>query len=336
MPTMPDEFRTDLVYDAQRDAPKLQVLAKKGIRIGTSSWKYEGWLHKVYQKSYGGKRKDFVTKTFDDTCLEEYATNFATVCNDSAYYRFPEHRSLEKISAQLPDDFTMAFKVTDSITQRRFNQGYRKGEYNESFLDARSFTEHFLPPVTEVLGSKLGVIIFEFSPFHFGGSFAKDAYTPQEFIRQLDKFFAGIPHGQHTYAVEIRDAMLISPEYRSYFDVLEHYGVAHTLNEQTWMPELREQLDVPGIYTSSFTVARLLVRPGLSHQGAVEEFAPYDRIKNPMPELRSSFVELIHRSVEEKRECSIYLNNRTEGCAPDTISNVLDLYEQKYPSLITP
>ncbi|MDE3100242.1 MAG: hypothetical protein KGJ88_12295 [Verrucomicrobiota bacterium] len=48
-------------------------LAAEGVFIGTSSWKYEGWLNQLYTPSryeYRGK----VAKTrFERDCLREYA-----------------------------------------------------------------------------------------------------------------------------------------------------------------------------------------------------------------------------------------------------------------------
>ena len=57
-------------------------LAAKGIFIGTSSWKYDGWFGQLYTPAryeYRGK----VAKTrFERECLAEYAGVFKTVCVD--------------------------------------------------------------------------------------------------------------------------------------------------------------------------------------------------------------------------------------------------------------
>jgi hypothetical protein len=40
---------------AARLGPLLKALAARGVYLGTSSWKYEGWLGSVYAPSrYGG------------------------------------------------------------------------------------------------------------------------------------------------------------------------------------------------------------------------------------------------------------------------------------------
>lgn len=89
-------------------------LAQKGVYIGTSSWKYEGWFGQLYSPEryeYRGK----VAKThFERQCLREYAEVFKTVCVDAAYYTFPRREYLTGLVDQVPDDFRFGFKVTDT------------------------------------------------------------------------------------------------------------------------------------------------------------------------------------------------------------------------------
>ena len=54
-------------------ALKLARLVERGILIGTSSWKYEGWLGQIYTPDRYFTRGKFSAKKFEDTCLEEYA-----------------------------------------------------------------------------------------------------------------------------------------------------------------------------------------------------------------------------------------------------------------------
>jgi uncharacterized protein YecE (DUF72 family) len=319
-------------FERERDAPKLARLAQQNVWIGTSSYKYQGWLGSVYkdEQLYAGARKPFVKSKFEENCLREFSLLYHSVCYDGGYYRIPTTESLEKMAASVPDDFQIAIKVTDSITQRRFNNGPEKGQMNPGYLEPRTFVEHFLPAVTEGFGKKLGPIIFEFSPFFFGKPFAKDAYQPSDFVKDLDRFLRSIPHGEHKYSVEVRDPILIDPSFGRYLDCLEYSGVAHVLNEQTWMPELQDQIDVPNIYPAPFTVVRALVRPGVTHEAAVKEFEPYDKIRRPLPQVRLALAEIINNSLENRRGLYVYVNNRVEGHAPTTISNALNLLEQNF------
>jgi uncharacterized protein YecE (DUF72 family) len=306
-------------FSHERDTPRLKELAKRGIYLGTSSWKYEGWIGQVYNADYSGPRSKVQKKRFEAECLSEYASIFPTVCLDEGYWRFPERERLAKYAKQVPDDFKFAIKVTNAVVERRSH----KGIPNEGYLDSRLYTEHFFEPTRSGFGEKLGPIILEFSPFFFGRSFGQLDYSPLQFVKDLHKFLSEIPKSDALLSVEVRDPELI--EFPRYFDCLEHHGVAHVLNEQTHMPEIYEQLEVPGINPAPFSVIRALVRPGVSHNNAVEEFEPYNRTQLDLPKLREGIAEAARQASASRRGLYTYINNRTEGNAPNTIAGVLDL-----------
>lgn len=78
-------------------AAKLRRLAEQGIFIGTSSWKYEGWLGQIYTPERYFTRGKFSRKKFDDTCLEEYGEIFPAVCGDFSFYQFPSDEYWRKL-----------------------------------------------------------------------------------------------------------------------------------------------------------------------------------------------------------------------------------------------
>jgi uncharacterized protein YecE (DUF72 family) len=107
-------------FDREKMKLAAAELAAAGVFIGTSSWKYPGWLGQLYTPAryeYRGK----VAKTrFERECLGEYAGVFKTVCVDAAYYSFPSREHLEGLVSHVPHDFQFALKVTDEITMRKF------------------------------------------------------------------------------------------------------------------------------------------------------------------------------------------------------------------------
>src|SRR5438132_10538225 len=127
--------RPDIAFDREAIKQRAAELAAKGVFIGTSSWKYEGWFGQLYNPAryeYRGK----VAKTrFQRDCLSEYAEVFKTVCVDAAYYDFPRREYLQGLADQVPDGFRFGFKVTDEITTRKFPNldrfGLRAGKPNE-------------------------------------------------------------------------------------------------------------------------------------------------------------------------------------------------------------
>src|ERR1051326_6130001 len=99
-------------FDRAQLATKLSELASKGVFIGTSSWKYEGWLGQLYSSAKYEYKGKFAKARFDRDCLAEYSEVFKTVCVDAAYYDFQRREYLERMFAQVPDDFRFGFKVT--------------------------------------------------------------------------------------------------------------------------------------------------------------------------------------------------------------------------------
>ena len=129
-------------FSAERDVPRLKELAQKEIYLGTSSWKYPGWIGQVYKGDYSGPRSPVNKKRFETECLAEYAEIFPTVCLDEGYWKFPDPKRLSAYSEQVPDEFKFSIKVTKDITERR----NRQGSMNPSYLDPRLYTEHFFEP----------------------------------------------------------------------------------------------------------------------------------------------------------------------------------------------
>src|SRR5262249_38480995 len=133
-----------------REEMKQQIgeLAQRSVYIGTSSWKYEGWCGMLYDSARYEYRGKFAMKRFEQNCLREYAEGFKTVCADAAFYQFPSHKVLDGMMTQTPDDFQFGFKVTDTITVKKFPNlprfGMKAGAVNADFLNAELFIDAFL------------------------------------------------------------------------------------------------------------------------------------------------------------------------------------------------
>lgn len=306
-------------FDRNRTAAELRHWAGNNVWFGTSSWKYEGWLGSLYTPDRYQYRGRVAQSRFERDCLAEYASVFKTVCVDAAYYTFPTPKYLSGLAAQVPGDFQFTFKVTDAITVRRFPNlprfGNRAGEPNDHFLDAALFQEAFLRPL-EPHAANVGLLIFEFSRFH-AGDFARG----RDFVDALDRFLGLLP-GSWRYGVEIRNRNFLQPEY---FACLERHRVTHVFNAWDAMPPIGEQLDLAGAWQAPFFAARLLLRPGRSYEAAVSQFQPYDRLREPCPEAREAAIRLVKQSVEarDRRAAYVYVNNRLEGNALETIAAII-------------
>jgi uncharacterized protein YecE (DUF72 family) len=308
-------------FDRDRMRAAAGALAREGVFIGTSSWKYPGWRGQLYDGERYVWHGRFSEARFEKRCLAEYAEVFKTVCVDAAYYRFPDRRFLEQLVSQVPGDFLFGLKVTDRITVKRFANlprfGHRAGTENEDFLNAGLFEAAFLGPCRE-FQKNIGPLIFEFS--HFS---PRDFEHGRDFVAALDLFLGKLPRGWR-YGVEIRNRTFLHPDY---FAALARYGVAHVFSSWQGMVSLEEQLALPAIRTSpEFLAARLLLRPGRKYEQAVKLFSPYDRIKDPYPEGRAAGARLIQetRGSGGRKQGFIYVNNRFEGNALHTIAAMLE------------
>jgi uncharacterized protein YecE (DUF72 family) len=296
-------------FDRAGLAVRLRTLAEQGIWIGTSSWKYDGWLNQIYSPERYETRGRFSRKRFEAECLAEYAETFPVVCGDFSFYQFPSPEYWGKLFASAPPNLRFALKVPEEVTAEVFpnhpRYGARAGTENESYLNADVIKALFLEPL-EPFRARLAPLIFEFG--------ARSASLP-EFVGRLSPFLSALPEG-FRYAVEVRNrAYLAAP----YFECLRVHRIAHVFNAWSRMPELAEQIALPGSLTAPFTVVRALLRQGRPYEAAVEKFSPYREATDPNPEGREALRALMRRMKEERRTTFIFVNNRFEGNAPQTI-----------------
>jgi uncharacterized protein YecE (DUF72 family) len=305
-------------FDRSKVAAALGELAGHQVYIGTSSWKYDGWLGQVYSEWRYLTRGRFSKKRFESTCLAEYAETFPIVCGDFSFYQFPSGDYWHRLFNSAPAELLYAFKVPEQITAKVFPSharfGALSGQPNGHFLDPGLFQDAFLRPLSLRAGQVV-LLIFEF------GTFSRRSYSQlRDFLADLDRFLGAIPK-DFRYAVEIRNPALLRAEY---FDCLRSHHVAHVFNSWTRMPDLPSQTALQDAYTADFTVARALLLSGRSYEQAVETFAPYREIQEPNPEARAALRGLIERASAERQAAFIFVNNRLEGNAPQTIQSLVE------------
>jgi uncharacterized protein YecE (DUF72 family) len=76
--------------------------------IGTSGWMYDGWRESFYPKGCPKSK-----------WLEYYASFFATVESNAAFYRLPERTTFESWASRTPEGFVMSVKVSRYLTHVR-------------------------------------------------------------------------------------------------------------------------------------------------------------------------------------------------------------------------
>lgn len=306
--TQPDLFGSDALPDPPADAVALARRLPSNIHFGTSTWTYDGWTGEVYHRTYRGPQPA--------KRLEEYGRYplFQTVGIDSAFYDPPSEETLAAYAHSLPPGFPCVSKVWDRITARRFNQDRRWGNFsglrNPDFLNVQLFKDAVLTPYARAFRDHAGCFVFEFQTMR-----GKDLPDIGDWADELDAFLGALPT-DFRYAVELRNPELLHDLHGL---VLKRHGVAHVFNSWTDMPPIGAQLDLPWTFPASFTVARALLKPGRKYEDAVRQFQPYDRVREPQPDLRRDLHRLMAEAVRRRIEALIVVNNRAEGNAPGTI-----------------
>lgn len=296
-------------------ATRLHELVADNIWIGTSSWKYEGWLDQIYTRDRYITRGKFSQKRFEAECLSECAETFPIVCGDFTFYQFPAPEYWQRFFAAAPPQLRFALKVPEEVTAEVFPRharyGARAGMENVNFLNADALSALFLEPLVP-FRERIASLLFEFGA----------RSTPlREFVGRLLPFLGSLPP-DFRYAVEVRNPGYLTP---AYFEGLREHRVAHVLNAWTKMPSLAEQITMPGAFTTDFTVVRALLREGRTYERAVEKFSPYREVQDPNLEGREALRALIRRMREERRAAMIFVNNRFEGNAPKTIEAMVSV-----------
>jgi len=294
-------------------AAEIAARLPANVRFGTSSWSFPDWAGIVYL------RRATVTELAREG-LAEYARHplLTTVGIDRSYYAPIPREDLLRYAGQLPPEFPCCAKAPEAVTSAAHparSKGAPKGA-NPDFLNPRLFVDEMLGPFGEVFREHTGPFVFQFPPAP-----ASLSPRPLEFAEKLDRFLDALP-ADFRYAVELRDASLLTPEYRS---VLARHGAAHVLNYVTAMPMPVEQADVVPIESAPFAVIRLLLPPGTRYAERGQALKPFERLTDPNDDMRAQVVALARRAIAANIPVSVLVNNKAEGCAPLTVRALAEI-----------
>jgi uncharacterized protein YecE (DUF72 family) len=287
------------------------------IFFGTSSWSFPEWAGLVYSRRPS-------SSVLAREGLAEYARHplLTTVGIDRGFYAPIPARDLEDYARQLPTRFLCLAKAPAAVTDVVVREGSIR-RANPDYLNPSRFGEEMLDPFRAVFREHSGPFVLQFPPAPPGAGPA-----PEKFVQALDRFLEKLPRDFH-YAVELREARLLTSEYR---EVLLRHGVSHVYNLATAMPLLAEQAEaVPA--AAAFVVIRLLLPPSTRYEERRAALAPFDRIRDPDLEMRRQVAGLARRAAENGREVFILVNNKAEGCAPATIRALAELLTEETSDL---
>ncbi|MEZ5287192.1 MAG: DUF72 domain-containing protein [Vicinamibacterales bacterium] len=184
------------------EAAALAARLPAGVFFGTSSWSFPGWQGLVYS---GGRSQASLAREG----LREYARHplLTTVGIDRSYYAPIPIPDLREHADQLPDGFRCCIKAPAAVTALALGAPGRQAP-NPDFLSVDRLVGDLLEPCAAAFAGHTGPIILEFPPFPRAQSL-----EPADFLARLDRFLERLPRG-FAYAVELRDARLLTAAYR--------------------------------------------------------------------------------------------------------------------------
>jgi uncharacterized protein YecE (DUF72 family) len=253
-------------------------LSLPGILLGTSSFTAAGWEGTFYPS--GMKPRDF---------LSYYATQFTTVEVDSTFYGCPAPTTVKNWAARTPDDFVFSVKVPQIITHEKV------------LLDCDSEFEEFVKTM-DILGPKLGPIIFQFP------SFDRWKFPTQDgFLAVLVPFLKKLPV-DHKFVVEIRNKTWLDARFA---DTLRQHNVALALTDTSFIPrpwEMKEKFDLT---TADFAYVRWLG----DRKGIEKQTTTWDKVVVERTSDLKNWVDILKEMVKNKkiRKLFAYANNHTPG-----------------------
>ena len=288
--------------------PALSALAgrlPRTVRFGTSTWSFPGWRGIVYEGEH-----DEAKLARDG--LAAYARHplLRAVGVDRSFYAPLGATTLERMAAAVPADFRFLLKAHAALTTPKsarrlaFLQGAP-----EAFLDADYATRVVVDPARRLLGEKLGVVLFQFSPL--GERVLRHRAL---LLERLGAFLAALPRGV-VYACEWRDAAMLGPDYHA---LLAAAGAVHGFAAHPRLPPVDGQggsADAAGPL-----VIRWLLRGDRGYDEARAEYAPFDKLCDPDPAVRGRIAAMLQDAAARGREAMLIVNNKAEGSAPLSIA----------------
>jgi hypothetical protein len=175
----------------------------------------------------------------------------------------------------------------------------KRGERNDTFLDTGVLQDLLLPGL-EAVAPRAQFVLLCLSPIY-----ATEGLSVDAFFEKLDRLLSGLPRS-YRYAVGVRNPDFLLPDYCA---CLRSHGVAHLFDE-TAMPSLLDQIQIPGILTAEHVVYR-------------NTPAPYPG-RRPDSEWELGMVETIRRCVAEKKTCFLYLDEHTGAAPLETVMTMLN------------
>lgn len=278
----------------------MDTKASPPIPMGTCSWNYDSWIGLVYSRK----------ADYSAAYLNEYATKYPTVEVDSWFYRLPSPEDAFDYASRVPEGFSFACKVTESISLTHGRSRDRSAPLvpNDGFLSPGLFASYL--EGIEPLKSRIFLLELEFEYLN-----RQKMPSQKDFMNRLEVFFAAIDRSV-PLGIECRNANYLN---RDWFGFLKDQGIAPVLSEKIYLPRLYELYDEVGDLIGDRVAVRLL--GGDRKEIEAKTKGMWNEIVEPKQDL-NNVAAVIAELSKASRLVQVYVNNHYEGSAPKTIERL--------------
>lgn len=190
------------------------------VRIGCSGWHYKHWLGNFYPAKLPASKM-----------LAHYYAHFDSVEINNSFYMLPKPETLRAWRDATPEGFLFACKGSRFIT------------HNKKLKDPETTLPNLMPRL-EILGEKLGPVLFQLPP------------KWNVNLERFEEFLTALPRG-HRYTFEFRETSWLKPET---YELLRRFNAAFCVYE---LDRYHSPIEV----TADFVYIRLH-GPGGKYQGS--------------------------------------------------------------------
>jgi uncharacterized protein YecE (DUF72 family) len=277
--------------------------------MGGSSWSFPGWEGLVFAQAYPAPR-------LSQEGLAAYASHplLRSVGLDRTFYAPLSVEQYRAYADQVPADFRFVVKAHERCTLAHFpwheRYGALRGQPNAAFLDAGYARDAVVGPLVEGMGTRLGLILFQFPP---QDPSALGGVDP--FIDRLYRFLRSLPPGP-TYAVEVRNREMLTERFAK---ALEYADALPTLAGWSRLPSLREQAQLLRASERQTLFVRWMLRWDLDFEEAEGRYLPFNQLVDPDSDTRAEVVSLVEDALARGKSVFLTVGNNAEGCAPLTL-----------------
>jgi uncharacterized protein YecE (DUF72 family) len=277
-----------------------------GLFLGTSSWSFPGWAGLVYDGQFGESR-------LARDGLKQYSRHDLLRCVgiDRGFYAPLAAHQYAAYAAQVHERFRFLVKAPSAVCDAQLRSESGKPDaFNPGFLDPVLAADQFVGPCLEGLGGKAGPLVFQLSPLP-----ASLLADPPALIERLGAFFAALPEPRAPafYALEIRDARLLTPRLAKMLDAVD---VRLCLGIHARMPDAQRQAAALALMQPGPLVVRWSLHAGLKYEGAKERYFPFKNLVDPDPATRGVLAQLAIANIAAGQPVYVIVNNKAEGSAP--------------------